>query len=102
MAGLVGINMGIESGSQKILNKMRKCTKVEDNILATQILRDLDIDYSYGFMMITPWCLDEDIELNALLLEKIGKIELHKFFHEMTLIPGTDAFQEVIQEKELS
>jgi anaerobic magnesium-protoporphyrin IX monomethyl ester cyclase len=102
MAGLVRINMGIESGSQKILNKMRKCTKVEDNILATQILRDLDVDYSYGFMMITPWCLDEDIELNALLLEKIGKIELHKFFHEMTLIPGTDAFQEVIQEKELS
>lgn len=101
-AGLVRINMGIESGSQKILDKMNKCTKVEDNILATKILRDLDIDYSYGFMMITPWCMDEDIEQNASLLEKIGKIELHKFFHEMTLIPGTAAFQEVMQEKALS
>ena len=101
-AGLVRINMGIESGSQKILNKMRKCTKVEDNVLATQILRDMDIDYSYGFMMITPWCLDEDIEQNVSLLEKIGKIELHKFFHEMTLIPGTDAFKEVMREKALS
>lgn len=101
-AGLVRINMGIESGSQRILNKMRKGMKPEDNIKAVQILRDLEIDYSYGFMMITPWCLDGDIEQNALLLEKIGKIELHKFFHEMTLIPGTAAFQETVREKALS
>lgn len=101
-AGLVRVNMGIESGSQRILNKMNKCTKVEDNIIATSILREYGIDYSYGFMMITPWSLDEDIEQNVCLLEKIGKIELHKFFHELTLIPGTAAFEELKQQVSLS
>ncbi|MBF8263803.1 MAG: Radical domain protein [Parachlamydiales bacterium] len=101
-AGLVRVNMGIESGSQRILNKMNKCTKVEDNVVATSILREHGIDYSYGFMMITPWALDEDIEQNVCLLEKIGKIELHKFFHELTLIPGTTAFEELQQRVSLS
>lgn len=100
-AGLVRVNMGIESGSEKILKKMNKCSIVEDNIKAIKILRDLDIDYSYGFMMITPWSLDEDIEKNIDILKKIGKIELHKFFHELTLIPKTLAFQEMEKENKL-
>lgn len=101
-AGLMRVNMGIESGSQKLLDKMNKCTKVEDNIYATKILRELDIDYSYGFMMITPWSLDEDIEQNIIVLKQLGKIEPHRFFHELSLIPGTAAFEQMVKEKGLS
>lgn len=101
-AGLVRVNMGLESGSQRILDKMNKCSKVKDNIQAIQILRDLKIDYSYGFMMITPWSLDEDIEQNVSMLKQIGKTELHRFIHELSLIPGTRAFEEIHQQKALS
>jgi anaerobic magnesium-protoporphyrin IX monomethyl ester cyclase len=101
LAGLARVNMGIESGSQKILDKMKKGTKVEDSIIATTILRELDIDYTYGFMMVTPWSVEEDIEQNASMLEKIGKIELHRFCHELSLIPGTAAFKEIYEEKGL-
>jgi anaerobic magnesium-protoporphyrin IX monomethyl ester cyclase len=91
-AGLVSVYLGIENGNQKILDKMNKYTTVEDNIEAANILRKLGIDYTYGFMMITPWTSNEDIDDNITLLKQIGQIGLHNVFHEMTLIPGTPIF----------
>lgn len=94
-AGLVRIYLGVESGSEYILSKMNKLTKPEENIEAARILKALDIDCTYGFIMITPWSRDEDIEQNIRLLEKIGHVGIHNVFHEMTLIPGTAAFDEM-------
>jgi len=100
-AGLVHVNLGIESGSQKILDKMQKHCRVSDILEATAILRDLGIDYTYGFMMITPWVIEEDIEQNINLLRNIGKIEVHKIFSEMTIIPGTTVFEQLKSENRL-
>jgi anaerobic magnesium-protoporphyrin IX monomethyl ester cyclase len=90
--GLYRLYLGIESGSEKVLKKMRKGITKEETIDAITMLQNLGIDYSYGFMMITPWTLEEDIEDNIDLLRKIGRIEFRSLFHEMTLIPGTKAY----------
>ena len=70
--------------------------------IAEKILKEIGIDYSYGFMMITPWSLEQDIEDNIEILSTIGRIEFRSLFHEMTLIPGTKSFQMVQESDELS
>ncbi len=101
-AGLAKIGLGVESGSQRILDKMNKKTTVEQNIEASKILRKLGIDYSYGFMMITPWSTDKDMEENIELLKNIGRVGIHCIFHELTLIPGSSAFAEMEKTKRLN
>ena len=92
-AGLKRIYLGVESGSPHILREMHKASNVQDNKMAISILQNLKIDYSYGFMMITPWTTEEDILLNIKLLKDVGRIELRSLFHELTLIPKTIAFE---------
>ena len=100
--GLKRLYLGIESGSDKILQKMRKGISRDEILAGIQILKEIGIDYSYGFMMITPWSLEQDIEDNIEILSTIGRIEFRSLFHEMTLIPGTKAFQMVQESDELS
>lgn len=92
-AGLYRVYMGVESGSQKILNKMNKQTTVQENKDAIQVLKDLDIDCTYGFIMFTPWTTEEDIEENVEFLKDIGNIQMNKFFKELLLIPNTAAYK---------
>jgi len=53
-AGLRGCLIGMESGSQKILDFLRKQTKVEDNIGATEILCQLGISTWANLMVGIP------------------------------------------------
>lgn len=99
--GLKRLYLGIESGSEHILKKMHKAIKVEEIVKGIQMLQTIGIDYSYGFMMITPWSTDADIESNAYLLKTIGRIEFRSFFHEMTVIPGTYSHQQLSENKQL-
>ncbi|MCH9616939.1 MAG: hypothetical protein SP1CHLAM9_02380 [Chlamydiia bacterium] len=92
-AGLQRLYMGLESGSRDILKKMRKASTPEKNIEATRILREMGLDYSYGFMMITPWTEDRHVEENFDFLEKVGRMEFRCLNHEMTLIPGTTSYK---------
>jgi len=91
-AGLRRVYLGIESGSQRILNKMNKRTTVEENKQAVDMLKKLNIDFSYGFIMITPWSEDDDIVENIKMLKYIGKIQINKFFHELFIVKGTVAY----------
>ena len=93
--GLRRLYLGIESGSEKVLKKMRKGITRQETIQGIRMLKELELDYSYGFMMITPWTLEQDIEDNVDLLANIGRIEFRSLFHEMTLIPGTKAYEMV-------
>ncbi|MCR5225102.1 MAG: B12-binding domain-containing radical SAM protein [Alphaproteobacteria bacterium] len=94
-AGLRRVYLGVESGSQRILDKMNKRTTVEENKRAIDVLKKLNIDFSYGFIMVTPWSEDEDITENIAMLKYIGKIQMNKFFHELFLIRGTVAYDMV-------
>jgi radical SAM superfamily enzyme YgiQ (UPF0313 family) len=92
-AGLYRIYLGIESGSQKILNKMNKQTTVQENKDALMLLQKLDIDCSYGFIMFTPWTEEDDINDNVQFLKEMGNIQMNKFFTELLLIPNTAAYK---------
>jgi radical SAM superfamily enzyme YgiQ (UPF0313 family) len=91
-AGLREVFVGIESGSQRILNAIRKSLNVSDIRPAVSILKDLGVSVSFGFMMFTPWTEDVDLHDSLSMLKDLGNVEFDKFFHELDLIPGTPAF----------
>jgi radical SAM superfamily enzyme YgiQ (UPF0313 family) len=93
-AGLREVFIGVESGSQRILDKINKNTTVDDIIDAVAALKDMGISVSFGFMMFTPWTKEEDLRANVAMLRTLGSVEFDKLFHEMDLIPGTPAIKQ--------
>ena len=89
--GLKEVYVGVETASPHIKRMMKKGTSIEEDRRAIDMLHDLGIRVRYGFMMITPWTKEEDIEINARALRSLIFPRLEKYFQEMFLIPGTDA-----------
>lgn len=94
-AGLREVFLGVESGSQHILDHFLKKTTVDDIIAAVATLKDLGISVGFGFMMFTPWTDEEALRANIAILRTLGSVEFDKLFHEMDLIPGTPAIKQV-------
>lgn len=94
-AGLKEIYLGIESGSDKILIQMGKNATSNDTINATSMLSELDINYQYGYMMVTPWTDYDDIIRNLALLRIIGSVQFDKLFNELYVIPGTFLVEQI-------
>lgn len=87
--GLQEVYLGVENASLHIKRMMQKGTTAEDDKQAITLLNKLEIRVRLGFMMITPWTKEEDIELNARALHSLGSPRLDKYFQEMYLVPGT-------------
>ena len=94
-AGLKEVYLGIESGSEKILARMRKNASVTDTVSATRLLDSLGINYQYGYMMVTPWTEYSDVLDSLALLRTIGKVQFDKLFNELYIIPGTPLVEQV-------
>ena len=52
--GLFRVFLGIEDGTDHGLKRLNKNMKVAESLRGIWILRDLDIDYDYGFMLFQP------------------------------------------------
>lgn len=91
--GLREVYLGVETAVPEIKRMMRKGATIENDRKAIATLNDLGIRTRFGWMMITPWTTEEDIENNARVLRTLGFARLDKYFQEMNLIPGTDAME---------
>jgi anaerobic magnesium-protoporphyrin IX monomethyl ester cyclase len=93
-AGLVRVQIGIESGNQKVLDTYNKKVKIEDIIRAVEILTAADIPSIYGNFIIggpyeTDETVDQSIALAKTLYDKApGRMECGASF--LTLFPGTE------------
>ncbi len=70
-AGLFLVYMGIESGVDQGLKILHKEMTVEQNLRAIQVLKDLGIQFSYGFMLFDPSTTFDSIRENVGFLRKI-------------------------------
>jgi anaerobic magnesium-protoporphyrin IX monomethyl ester cyclase len=70
-AGLYLVYMGLESGSDEGLRTLHKETTVEQNIRAVEILKELGINFDFGFMMLDPSSTFESILENVAFLRRI-------------------------------
>lgn len=71
-AGLRVVSIGIESGSDDVLQRLRKGIRVETNWEAISRLRSAGIDYRYGFIMYDRLTSPEDLRANLRFLRLAG------------------------------
>jgi radical SAM superfamily enzyme YgiQ (UPF0313 family) len=89
-AGLVGLIIGFESGSQRVLNFVRKGVKVEQNFEAAAICRELGIKIQANYMLGLPTETKDEIRETLAMIAKINP-----YMHSrgiFTPSPGSDLF----------
>lgn len=90
-AGCIHIDIGVESGSPKILEVLKKGITIEQVKNATNIIRSHGIRCGVTFIIGTPGELLEDVAMTQKLAETIDA-DYTQFFI-MTPYPGTELFQ---------
>jgi len=70
-AGLYVVYLGIESGNPAGLRMLHKRLTVEDNLRAVGILQDLEIAFTYGFMLFDPSSTFTTLRQNVAFLKRI-------------------------------
>ena len=83
-AGLCCIHVGIESLSQRLLNRFNKNISVSQIIKATKIVQKLDIKFNPSFILFEPTATLEEIESTLDFIEEYG---LYLSLSATSLIP---------------
>jgi radical SAM superfamily enzyme YgiQ (UPF0313 family) len=92
-AGCVQIDFGVESGSQKILNRMRKGTRPDTILKAFDLVRDVGLRTGASFILGTPG-EDEDDAMMTLDLARQLRSDWTVFFFS-TPYPGTELWGQI-------
>lgn len=74
-SGLIGLYLGVESGSKKQLKRFGKGVTVEENRMAIKILRGLGLKLEVGFIFFDPLADMEDLYDN---INFIGEFSLYR------------------------
>lgn len=98
-AGLDELLIGLESGSQRCLDRLRKNTTVEQNERALAILRKVGLKPNIGFIMFQPDSTPEDIRTNFSFLQRNQlledvKITANLLYHNQILLQGSQCYRE--------
>ena len=99
-AGLEEILIGLESGSQRCLDRLKKNTTVDQNERALSVLRKAGIAPNIGFIMFQPDSRPEDIRINFEFLKRNHLLEDVKLtsnllYHNQILLMGSQCYREV-------
>ena len=101
-AGLFLVYMGIESGVDSGLDILFKQMTVEQNLNAVATLKQLEIAYSYGFMLFDPSSTFESVRQNIGFLRRIvGDGSAPAVFSRMLPYGGTPIRDQLAKEGRL-
>ena len=94
--GLFKVQIGFESGSDRILKIFHKRARVEDSITASKLFREEGIDV-FGFLiMFHPYITIEDLYVNALFLKKVDMAYYPEmWFHKVYVDSDAKIFQQI-------
>jgi radical SAM superfamily enzyme YgiQ (UPF0313 family) len=97
--GGIKILVGVESGSQRILDKVEKRLKIQDIIARTQWLHDAGIPWSAFFVVGFPFETLDDLKLTEELIDTIQPtfVSLNRF----TPYPGTRIYTDYYKNSKL-
>jgi len=70
-AGLYVVYLGIESGNSAGLQTLNKKLTSEQSLHATDVLREIGLPYSYGFMLFDPSSTFDSVRENVAFLRRI-------------------------------
>jgi len=97
-AGLFLVYLGIEDGTEKGLNLMNKHIEPEVNIKAVNILKKLDIEYDFGFMLFNPESTFSSVRENLTFLRKVcgdgsSPTEIESVLQQQQRLTGSTGFR---------
>ncbi len=99
-AGFKFILCGVESGSQKILNSIKKGITIEQILITTKKLRDYNITTVFTFMSGFPNETKEDLYMTMDLIDKIREINPKANISGIfpyTVYPGAEMYNIALQ-----
>lgn len=70
-SGCQQLGLGVESGSQRVLDILKKDITVEDSVHAAKMLNQVGIDATFSFMIGLPGEREDDIKQTLKLISKI-------------------------------
>lgn len=94
-AGCVRIEFGFESGSQDMLNKMNKCTKVEQYLHLVNIVKKVGLAFQANIIFGYPGETEENIQETIDFLKKIQPDSV--LLNAFQPIPGTQSYSRLIE-----
>ena len=71
-AGLAGVYLGIESGSEQGLKTFNKRYRVSDVFRTLEVLRNVALPFEFGFMIFEPYSTMDSVRENIEFLKRIG------------------------------
>ncbi|KKR03999.1 MAG: hypothetical protein UT30_C0014G0007 [Candidatus Uhrbacteria bacterium GW2011_GWF2_39_13] len=94
-AGCIQMDFGVESGSQKMLDRMKKGIAVEDIKRIFKLCRSNHIRTFANFLLNTPGETEEDVQKTVELSEEI---KASAYAHAVTIpYPGTAIYEEYVK-----
>lgn len=69
-AGLTHVYMGVENGDEQGLVNLNKMLKPHQHIEAGKILRDLNVSFDFGFMLLEPYSTITTVRNNIAFLDR--------------------------------
>ncbi len=105
-SGLRQILVGLESGRDDSLKRMKKMTTVRQGEEALKILRKYDIEPNIGFIMFEPGSALEDLKANLEFLKRNRLLEnlpvtANVLNHHQIILKGTEAYKALSMEGRL-
>lgn len=106
-AGLKRVFLGIESGQQDVLNWFNKMTTVQQNQAALELLQELGIPVTIGFIMFTPHTTWREFTANLdYLIKSFGTASkltesMNDLFNALEVYPGTELINTLTKESNL-
>jgi anaerobic magnesium-protoporphyrin IX monomethyl ester cyclase len=88
-AGLAAVFMGLESGYDPALKQLRKGLTAARSMRALEVLKNLEILASAGFIMFRPETTIDELRHNISFLEDAGCIELTALVTALRVYSGT-------------
>ncbi|KVN74892.1 B12-binding domain-containing radical SAM protein [Burkholderia ubonensis] len=98
-SGLEKVLIGIESGSQRGLDRWNKKSTVEDNIRAIGLLRGAGIHVEFGFIAYHPWSSFDEIYANNAFLHRFLGQHLRRYTTPLELYPGASVLDTLRAER---
>ncbi|WP_157597023.1 B12-binding domain-containing radical SAM protein [Saccharomonospora saliphila] len=82
--GLRFVEVGVESASPPVLERLSKGVSPETNVAATRMLQRLGVEIALDFIMIDPATTLEDLELNMAFIKDCGFADYYPVDHLYT------------------
>jgi len=97
-SGCTFVNIGFESSSQEVLDRINKRTTVEENVRAAEICREIKIGFGLNFLWGLPGDTAESLLDNVEFIRKYTTYNQLRTIRPVTCYPGSPLYYQAVAE----